>query len=458
MKKSIVIIALFVAAGAIAAAFIFTGPVENDEIVITPEIGEFKSTVTVSGELRAKNSIDIRGPENARAIGIWQMKISKLIDEGTVVKEGEFVAEIDKTEVSQAISNIQLNIDQINSQLEQLKLDSTLTLSAARDELENLKFSMEEKKLLMEQSKFEAPAIIRQAEIDYERVKRQYAQAQKNYKTKVLQAEAQLREKGTELAKEQQSLQRRVEAMQQFTILAPADGMVIYDREWNGRRKIVGSMISAWDPIVATLPDLTEMESVTYVNEVDIQKIREGQPVKIGLDANPDKKLSGEVVKVANIGEQKRNSDSKVFEVIIKVNEKDTTLLPAMTTSNEIVVETLEDVLYIPLEAIHTETPEEGEKISFVYLKDNGGFTRQEIEIKTMNDTHAVIERGINSESELYLSIPTAEEMPDISLLPKKKEKKKPKEPEKKEEKDSTEKSNPAIPFEIPTEIIKSDD
>ena len=68
--------------------------------------------------------------------------------------------------------------------------------------------------------------------------------------------------------------------LDKFTIKAPANGMVIYAREWNGSRKVVGSTISAWDPVVATLPDLRTMESVTFVNEIDIQKVRAGQVVE----------------------------------------------------------------------------------------------------------------------------------------------------------------------------------
>ena len=80
-----------------------------------------------------------------------------------------------------------------------------------------------------------------------------------------------------------------------FTINAPSPGMVIYVREWNGKKKGVGSQWNTWDPTVATLPDLTQMESQTYVNEVDVRKLAVGQKVSISLDADPTKKLTGTV-------------------------------------------------------------------------------------------------------------------------------------------------------------------
>ena len=88
------------------------------------------------------------------------------------------------------------------------------------------------------------------------------------------------------------------------------------------------------------------MISTTYVNEVDIRKVAKGQHVNIGLDAFPDKKLSGEVISVANVGEQRPNSDAKVFEVKVVIAESDTTLRPAMSTANEIITATIPDAIF----------------------------------------------------------------------------------------------------------------
>ncbi len=63
-------------------------------------------------------------------------------------------------------------------------------------------------------------------------------------------------------------------------------------------------MISMWNPVVAALPDMSVMQTVTYINEVDVQKIKPKQKVDIKLDADPAKKLSGEVISVASMGEQ----------------------------------------------------------------------------------------------------------------------------------------------------------
>lgn len=377
------------------------GTTTKSDVVVTPTNGPFLVTVTTTGELQAKSSINIMGSENARAAYIWQMKITNIIPEGTVVKKGDFVAELDKSEITGKFKDSQLSIQKLDAQFLQTKLDSALTLSQARDELVNLFYGQEEKRIVMEQSVYEAPAMRRQAEIDYERAQRSYEQAKKNYVTKTQQAIAKAQAAQADLMKEQQRLDLYQKTMTEFTIKAPADGMVIYAREWNGKKKIVGSTINAWEPTVATLPDLREMESITYVNEVDIQKIAAGQKVKLKLDADPNKPLTGSVTAVANIGEQRPNSDAKVFEVRIKVNESDTTLRPAMTTANEILVARLDSVISIPLECVHTEGT-----TTFVYKKNGGSIVKQEVKLGLINENAAVVQSGISGKDEILATTP----------------------------------------------------
>ena len=392
--------------------FSATGTTAKSDVLVTPTKGQFLVTVTTTGELQAKSSIDIKGSESARAANIWQMKITNIIAEGTVVKKGDFVADMDKSEIMQKVKDSQLSVQKLDAQFLQTKLDSALALSQARDELVNLFYAQEEKKLALDQSAYEAPAMKRQAEIDYERAQRSYEQAKKNYVTKTQQSIAKAQAAEVDLIKERQRLDLMMKAMMDFTIKAPADGMVIYAREWNGKKKVVGTTISTWDPTVATLPDLREMESITYINEIDIQKIAVGQKVKLKLDADPNKPLTGTVTAVANIGEQRPNSDSKVFEVRVKINESDTTLRPSMTTSNEILVAKIDDALSVPLECVHSEGTS-----TFVFKKDGGSMIKQEVKLGQMNENAAVVLAGVTLKDQLYLSSPSEPDRAKTVLL-----------------------------------------
>ena len=177
--------------------------------------------------------------------------------------------------------------------------------------------------------------------------------------------------------------------------------MVIYDKEWNGRKKVVGSQVSAWDPTVATLPDLTQMESVTYVNEIDVRKIAVGQTADVALDSDPSKRLAGKVEAVANVGEQRPNADAKVFEVKIAISTVDTTLRPGMTTANQILTASLPNKLFVPLEAIANQ-----DSVTFVFKRDGGSVVRQEVETGATNENEIVIVRGLEAGDEVLLTPP----------------------------------------------------
>ncbi|WP_018127427.1 efflux RND transporter periplasmic adaptor subunit [Balneola vulgaris] len=374
---------------------------ETTELFTTPRKGEFIVEVTSTGELRAKNSTEIKGPQGAREFRINNIKIQRMIPEGTLVKEGDFVAELDRSQVLAKMQDAQLEVDQAQSQVTQAQLDSTLTLSQARDNLINLEYALEERQIAVDQSRYESPAVQRQAEIELDKAKRTLSQEKKNYITKVKQAEAKISEIEAELTKKKNELNKIRALMGEFTVYAPDQGMLIYKRNWNGSKVTVGEEISAWNPIVAELPDFTVMESLTYVNEIDIQKLKEGQDVIIGLDAVQGKILDGTVTSVANIGEQRPNSDSKVYEVIIEVAGTDSLLRPAMTTSNRIQVSKLNDVLSVPLETIHAV-----DSLSFVFVKDGLSAKMQQVELGLINENEAVIHRGITIDDRLYLSMP----------------------------------------------------
>jgi RND family efflux transporter MFP subunit len=383
------------------------------DVVVTVKRGDFDVIVTTSGELQARNFVRIQGPSNAQQAEIYQLKISSIIPEGTVVKEGDIVAQLDRSTIAAKVAEVSLALQKAEAQYTQAQHDSTLTLSQARDQIHNLELALEEARLTKEQSTYEAPTIRRQADISLEKAQRALAQAKLDYKTKTGQAIAKMAEVSTEVERQRNRLKLVQDVAQGFTIRAPAPGMVIYVKEWNGKKRGTGSPISAWDPSVATLPDLTHMESVTYVNEIDVRKVAVGQPVTIALDADPSKQLTGKVTSVANVGEQRPNNDAKVFEVKVTVEQADTTLRPGMSTSNAIETLALHDVLSVPLEAVVIQ-----DSVPYVYKVSGPRVVRQEVETGVMNENEIVIARGLSAGDQVLLDPPVGKEKPPTVKLP----------------------------------------
>src|SRR5207248_1905429 len=123
--------------------------------------------------------------------------------------------------------------------------------------------------------------------------------------------------------------------------------------------------------------------------------------VSISLDSDPTKKLTGKITAVANVGEQRPNQDSKVFEVKIEVQQSDTTLRPGMTTSNAIEIAAVPNVLSVPLEAVIADGG-----YSYVYKRDGRGIVRQMIETGAMNDNEIAVRKGLAKDDRVYLTPP----------------------------------------------------
>ena len=188
--------------------------------------------------------------------------------------------------------------------------------------------------------------------------------------------------------------------------------MVTYARNWDVSKKKVGSTIIPWEPSIASLPDLTKMESKTYANEVDIRKIKKGLPVRVGFDAFPDVELDGIVTDVANVGEKKRGSDIKVFQVLIQLTENDENVRPGMTTSNRILTFEEKETLSIPLEAVFSK-----DSLTYVYTKTGFSVAKKEVKIGESNNVSVIVTDGLTENDVVYLNKPEGYETAKIAKL-----------------------------------------
>jgi len=352
------------------------------------------------GELQARRSEKIKGPDGLRTVGLYQVTIANLVPEGTVVQQGQFIASLDRTEMDGKIKESQTEIDKIDTQLDQAKIDTAIEMRSLRDQLINTRFSLKEKELSLELSKYEPEAIKQQARLDLERTQREMSQLENKLILTKEKSIARIQEIDASYRQQELKLNRLLELQGQMTVMAPKSGMVIYARDWNGKRG-PGSQVSSWDPVIAELPDLSEMITKVYINEVDITKVLPGQKAKITVDAFPGKEFTGIVLTKANIGEQVRNFDTKVFEVVVLLSSIDSLLRPAMTTGISILVDSIPTCLQIPLEAIQVDS------VSFVYVKTKTGFVKQEVVTGPSNDLTICIAAGLQRGDQVSMNTPT---------------------------------------------------
>jgi HlyD family secretion protein len=402
MKKT------FIITGSIVAAFLclyifnrFTSKSKTADFYVEAVKGEFEIAVTSAGELIAEKSVDIKGPEFAqgRDIRSTNIRIQDLIPEGTLVKEGDYVATLDRTELNNNLKDAREMLTTLENNLQMKLLDTAVVLNDMRDEIKNQRFVVDEAVITLRNSKFESPSVIRQAEIELDKSQRVLEQRLRSYKRRLAQNRTDIYNQNFWISRVTRRVNDLDEVLAGFTVTAPASGMIIYKKEWRGNKRKTGSTINPMDRVVATLPDLTSMISKTYVNEIDINKIKNGQNVNITIDAFPQKAFNGIVSYVANIGEKLPNTTDKVFEVQIKIDGTDPALRPSMTTGNKIVTKTVNDAVFIPVECVQAGV----DSIPFVYTK-NGH--KQIVILGNSNEKSIVIEQGLAPGTMVYLNNP----------------------------------------------------
>jgi HlyD family secretion protein len=435
MKRTLIITGAVVFF-AILALFVFNKAFSRkDKVNMFAEAkkGLFEISVSNSGELIAEKSIDIRGPElvqesseqsdnqqqhggqqgggrqgggggggGSRGGGDFHMmdfKITDIVPEGTIVKTGDYIATLDRTSYDNTLKDAIESLSTLQEDIEMKILDTAMSLTSLRDEIKNQRYTVEEASITLAQSKYEPPATQRKAELTLNREKRALEQKLQSYNLRKIQIRRNIDTQKSQLENQEQLVQNLQSFLAQFRITAPSDGMVIYKKDRMGIKRKTGSSINPFDNVIATLPDLTSMLVKVYVNEIEVVKVVKEQKVSITVDAFPEKGYTGRVLSVANIGEVLPNSDAKMFEVIIRVDGSDAMLRPGMTTWNKIILKTIPDAIYVPLESVQAGT----DSIPYVYKKNK---TKQIVILGDLNDKNAVVEQGLEPGTSVYLIAP----------------------------------------------------
>lgn len=403
MKRSGIITIIVIVVTIIALVVFNKVASKKDTTNLFAEVqkGEFEISVISSGELVAENSVDIKAPDIAQGRDIHgaDIKIQDLVSEGTVVKKGDYIATLDRTIFDNALKDQREKLATFRINVEMKTLDTAVILNGLRDDIKNQRHTVDEAAMTLRNSKFEPPTTIRQAEIDFNKQQRILEQKERTYLLRRAQLERDLINLNLWLSKVTRMVNDLEDLLEGFVITAPSPGMVIYKKDRRGNKIKAGTSINPFERVVATLPDLTTMLSKIYVNEVEISKVKSGQLVNINVDAFPQKIFTGKIISVANIGEKLPNTDSKVFEVMIKIDGTDPTLRPTMTTGNKVIIKTFKDAVFIPTECLYTGV----DGIPFVYTK-NG--TKQIVIPGDSNEKNIVIEKGLEPGTLIYLGQP----------------------------------------------------
>jgi multidrug resistance efflux pump len=353
--------------------------------------GVFYIDLHEEGELEAVRAINISSPSIS-----WRyasnLKISYIVKDGTEVNAGDSVVIFDPSEVNKGIIDAQSRLEISAAELEKMIAQQESDLEELRADYEVTRISHEISKIKFEQAEYESEIMKKQIQLNLEKAAIALERAKEQIDNRVKINVEEIKQKNLSIEQDQARLNEANDALRQLTVITPSPGIAIIQRSWqSGNKYQVGEQVWTGQPLIS-LPDLSQLKATVKINEVDIAKIIKGLDVEVKPDAFSESKFTGTVMEVANLAVNKEGSTKiKVFPVEIYLNETHKDLLPGLTVSCRIIVDKIDDVLFVPIEAIRSEAGK-----NFVYKKTVTGFEKVEVETGRSNSDYTIIAVGLN--------------------------------------------------------------
>ena len=366
MKKNKIIMASAIVV--IAAGIFFFWPKGNlnlkQEYETTKvEKDTIKSIVTATGSIEPVTSVDV----GTQVSGI----ISEIyVDYNSVVKKGQVIAELDKTNLISELNSAQAN------------------LTSSKSEYEYQKANYERYKNL-----YDKGLVSRN---DYEVARLSFQKASEDVKTK------------------EENVKKAQTNLGYAIITSPIDGIVLGKDVEEGQT--VASSYST--PTLFTIAqDLTDMQVVADIDEADIGNIKEGQKVSFTVDAFPDDSFNGVVTQVRQ--EAVTESNVVTYEVVISAPNKDLKLKPGLTANVSIITIERPDVVSVKSKALRF-TPsaanlkdvkiEDCKGPNKLWVKNGNVLKAYPVKIGVSDGTRTEILSGVPENTEVIMSVKELQE------------------------------------------------
>lgn len=389
-KKILIPVALAAVIG-LAVFVSFQIKPESDKYQVIKK-GNLEVLVNCNGEVKGEKFVEINMPDVLcdQEMRVYQYKIVDLVQEGKAVKKGDYIAKLDEGQLMNMMREQMQQKEKMDADLRNLVLDSTVNLSAKRENINNAKLDLEYLKIDLEQSKFESEAYQRKTQMSYQKAEMGVDKIRRDYLLEKNRMKMQVARFQSWVNQYQRRISSYQEALGATRIITPEDGIVMFAKDWSGKAYGKDSEINIWRPLIATLPDMSVAISETYIREIDISKVAEGDSVRIKIDALANRTFKGKVIKIATIGEDHKDFDMKAFKVIILFDKSDKEMKPGMRSSNDIIVNSFKDRILVPMNAVFSKN---GKHV--IYLKDGNSVTEQEIDLVAENGSFGVVENTV---------------------------------------------------------------
>ncbi|MFQ5723320.1 MAG: efflux RND transporter periplasmic adaptor subunit [Terriglobia bacterium] len=388
-----------VSVAAVAVALLWPeSQVSASTVRIKPK--EFAITLRAEGELKSVRSVTISAPMIS-----GRLQIIRLIPQGTAVKPGDVVVQFDPTEKLKARDDAAFDLRSAEEEIAKMQAQLAAELAQLQTEVKRAETEFASAQLDLQKREVLPRLEIEKAELKAREAEFVLARLRERMQAKQRQAQAELEALEVKRQKALAARQAAERDLEKLTVSAPIAGLVVYHQIWKGGERgdpQEGDIV--WPGFaLAEIPDLSELEVHAFVHESDGGQLQIGQRAKVRMDAFPDQVFEARVDRISSLAQKKGwNNPVKYFTAILSLQNTDERMRPGMTTSVDVIVETVPNALSLPLEAVFEH---EGEPA--VYVKNGSSFDLRPVKLGKRNSTHVVIEEGLEPGDEVALRDPT---------------------------------------------------
>lgn len=331
MKKVLIrLVILVVVVGAAWASYRFVQQLpQRQSQVATTKVrqGDIVVKTYARGELRAVRSATLTAPNLFGTV-----QVTKLAEIGSFAREKDLVIEFDDAELLSRLEEKQLEIDQIDEQFKKSQADLAIRNNSDQVELLRARYAVRRSELEVKRNELLSPIDAKRNELNLEEAKRRLKQLESDIKSRQEQAEAELAVLRERRQKAVLELGRERARLTQVKVLAPMSGLVAIRQNQTSRMGIgfdvpdirEGDQVQPGMPIADVL-DLSELEVLGRVGELDRANLTEGQEVLLALDAISGKKFNGKIKSMSSTASANVNSSdpAKKFDVVFSIDMKE---------------------------------------------------------------------------------------------------------------------------------------
>lgn len=362
--------------------------------VLVMEKVDYPVLVMASGILQAEKNVSIT-PPSVRQVRRFQ--ISRIVDEGVEVEEGDFLVEFDTTEIDQTLRTRTANYQTVQQEYQKKRSEFEVTMGQYRLQMQQAKADLEKlENKLSQQEALESRIQVEETRLNRDLARKTYKLLQEKVAAADEAGRLNLQLSRSNENNYKEHIDRSQDALDSMVIHAPVAGMVVYRRDWDGQARKVGSNVFMMDTVI-DLPDMKTLRIKAMIDEIDASKVRVGMPTKVQVDAVPGLLLDGEVSSISDILKQASyDRPQKVAELYISLKDPTANkqIRPGMSTKAQIQVNIYKDVIAVPLAAI---LGREGRSYVEVIGSDGKKTEIREIQIKYTDTMNVVVASGLQA-------------------------------------------------------------